>query len=130
MFCRVARPDYADTLVDMKNSVSGELDFRTEAANLARCAANLTRMPREPGAPRVAIPRPVPGLASEHVLVMDYFRGVKLIDGVKDHLRAIAARMNMTLEQLVEKGKDAMVGGEGLGGDGAGGGAMGALGSR
>ena len=46
MFCRVARPDYADTLVDMKNSVSGELDFRTEAANLARCAANLTRMPR------------------------------------------------------------------------------------
>merc|ERR1719178_464062 len=93
----------------MKNSVSGELDFRTEAANLARCAANLTRMPREPGAPRVAIPRPVPGLASEHVLVMDYFRGVKLIDGVKDHLRAIAARMNMTLEQLVEKGKDAMV---------------------
>ena len=129
MFCRLAKPDYADTLQDMKNSVSGELDFRTEAANLARCAANLSRLPREHGAPRVAIPRPVPGMASEHVLVMDFFSGVKLIDGVKDHLAQIAKNMGMTLEELIEKGKDAMTAG-GSEGSLSGGGAVGGITSR
>jgi len=62
----------------------GELDFRTEAANLAACAANLEKHGFTAGASKVAVIPRVPasavslGLVSRHVLAMEYLEGRSL----------------------------------------------------
>jgi ubiquinone biosynthesis protein len=49
-----------------------ELDFRIEAANLVEASAILESL----GADHVRVPRPIPGMVTERVLVMEYLPGV------------------------------------------------------
>lgn len=52
-----------------------ELDFRLEAANLVESIAVLEDL----GADRVLVPRPIPGMVSERLLVMEHVPGVSYV---------------------------------------------------
>jgi len=80
---RLAFPsfDLSWLVAEVKANLPAELDFRREAANAARCSANLAR-----GASRVAgrvsVPRPHPALPpTPRVHVMEWVDGVPVNDG-------------------------------------------------
>jgi aarF domain-containing kinase len=71
--------DYYTVFVELEKQLKDEFDFVAEAAAMERISTALARAPD--GTPRevpVVIPRPVPGLISRRVLVMDYLEGVPL----------------------------------------------------
>jgi hypothetical protein len=53
-----------------------------------------------PRFPNVVIPRPIPGLATEFVLVMEKLDGTKLIDALKIEQAKMAAEQGKTLEEF------------------------------
>lgn len=53
-----------------------------------------------PRFPNVVIPRPIPGLATEFVLVMEKLDGMKLIDALKIEQAKMAAEQGKTLEEF------------------------------
>lgn len=50
--------------------------------------------------PNVVIPRPIPGLSTEFVLVMEKLDGTKLIDALKTEQAKMAAEQGKTLEEF------------------------------
>ena len=56
-----------------------------------------------PHFPNVVIPRPIPGLASELVLVMEKLDGTKLIDALKVEQAKMAAAQGKTLEEFEQE---------------------------
>jgi aarF domain-containing kinase len=71
--------DYYTVFVELEKQLAEEFDFVAEAAAMDRIYAALSRAPD--GSPReipLVLPRPVNGLVSRRVLVMDYLRGVPL----------------------------------------------------
>ena len=71
--------DYYTVFCELQNQLQDEFDFVAEAVSMDRIYQALARAPD--GTPRevpLVIPRPVPGLVSRRVLVMDYLEGVPL----------------------------------------------------
>lgn len=71
--------DYYTVFCELEKQLASEFDFVAEAVAMDRIYMSLTRAPD--GSPRdlpLVIPRPVTGLISRRVLVMDYLRGVPL----------------------------------------------------
>jgi predicted unusual protein kinase regulating ubiquinone biosynthesis (AarF/ABC1/UbiB family) len=77
---------------DLATTLRAELDFRGEAASMARFAANLATTP---AARNVVVPRVIDGMTSKRVIVMTYVDGVPVDDGAS--LRAAG----FDLEDLV-----------------------------
>jgi len=71
--------DYYTVFCELKNQLQDEFDFVAEAAAMDRIYQTITKdengMPCEPP---LIVPRPVDGLVSKRVLVMDYLHGVPL----------------------------------------------------
>ncbi len=71
--------DYYTVFSELEKQLQDEFDFVAEAVAMDRIYQTITRdengMPCE--AP-IVLPRPVPGLVSKRVLVMDYLKGVPL----------------------------------------------------
>ncbi len=65
---------FAGIIEEFKRSLVVELDYRKEAANLARLAANLAEFEL------IVVPRPVAGYSTGRVLTMDYVEGTKITD--------------------------------------------------
>lgn len=61
-------------IADFGHALEGQLDFRREAANNLRFAANFRELPR------VAVPALVPELCTARVLTMDFIEGVRAED--------------------------------------------------
>lgn len=78
-----------------------EFDYVEEAKNLALIHNAI--MPK--WSSFVNIPKPYSQYCSKHVLVMEYLEGVKLVDGIRNSYRSIAATTGTTLEELEEKRK-------------------------
>lgn len=80
--------DYYTVFVELEAQLQDEFDFVAEAAAMDKVYATVTKtrdgFPCE--APLV-IPRPVPGLVSKRVLVMDYLEGVPLSRAKEEMLR-------------------------------------------
>jgi aarF domain-containing kinase len=71
--------DYYTVFAELEKQLADEFDFVAEAVAMDRIYSALSRAPD--GSPRVIplrIPRPVPGLVSRRVLVMEYLHGVPL----------------------------------------------------
>jgi len=68
------RYGFEDLLEQFRRSLTDELDYRTEAANLERLAAIL------PEEGPLFVPRPVAGLTTQRVLVMDEIKGNKVTE--------------------------------------------------
>jgi aarF domain-containing kinase len=65
-FCALAQPQHLPALDEIERQFLTEFDYRKEADNLRTVRANI--LPK--WGRRVAIPEPVDGLCTEHVLVM------------------------------------------------------------
>jgi len=72
--------DYYTVFVELEKQLADEFDFVAEAVAMDRIYNTITRSPDgiTPVDSPVVTPRPVPGLVSKRVLVMDYLQGVPL----------------------------------------------------
>ena len=68
--------DYYTVFAELEDSLQNEFDFVAEAAAMDRIYQTITNSGTT--VPPLTIPRPVPGLVSRRVLVMDYLKGVPL----------------------------------------------------
>ena len=73
--------DYYTVFSELEAQLLQEFDFRKEAAAMKAVAESLSTMP---GGSPLVVPRPVDGLVSELVLVMDYIPGVPLSQLAKE----------------------------------------------
>lgn len=96
-FCRLFQPAHLPYLEEVEKQFMTEFDYFEEAKNLALVRANIAKSPY---ATQIAIPAPVTELCTKEVLVMEFLRGKKLLDGIHDHLAAIAADKGVTVEFL------------------------------
>jgi len=72
--------DYYTVMSELEKQLADEFDFVAEAVAMDRIYQALTRSMdgTELTEPPIVLPRPVPGLISKRVLVMDYLKGVPL----------------------------------------------------
>jgi aarF domain-containing kinase len=72
--------DYYTVFCELEKQLADEFDFVAEAVAMDRIYNSLTRSMdgSEATEPPLVLPRPVPGLVSKRVLVMDYLKGVPL----------------------------------------------------
>lgn len=72
--------DYYTVMSELEKQLADEFDFVAEAVAMDRIYQALTRSVdgTELTEPPIVLPRPVPGLISKRVLVMDYLKGVPL----------------------------------------------------
>ncbi|MEY2428846.1 MAG: hypothetical protein QOJ40_1731 [Verrucomicrobiota bacterium] len=61
-------------LEEFKNTLSHELDYKREAANLTTLARNMQKFEH------IRVPLPVPALTTHKVLTMDYIEGMKITE--------------------------------------------------
>jgi len=103
-FCDLAMPQFSGTFDEVEKQFTTEFDYLGEARNLMEI--------REIINPKygnfVEIPKAHSKLCSKHILVMDFLRGKKLVDGVRDHFRSVARLLDTTLEELEAEQKRAI----------------------
>ncbi|CAI5719029.1 unnamed protein product [Peronospora effusa] len=96
-FCRYFQPVHLPFLVEVEKQFMTEFNYIEEAKNLALVKKNIAESPY---AKKVAIPEPKLELCTKEVLVMEFLKGRKLLDGIQDHFEAIAADKGVTVEFL------------------------------
>lgn len=81
--------DYYTVFAELENQLGDEFDFVAEAVAMDRIYNSLTRSMDGSVATELplVLPRPVPGLVSKRVLVMDYLKGVPLSRAREEMLR-------------------------------------------
>ncbi|CAF1273382.1 unnamed protein product [Adineta ricciae] len=97
-FVRLAQPEHLPLFDEFEKAFQIEFDFRREAKALDVIGRNI--MPRFPN---VVIPRPIPDMATEFVLVMEKLDGTKLIDALKAEQAKMAAAQGKTLEEFEQE---------------------------
>jgi aarF domain-containing kinase len=99
LFARIAQPEYVPLLDEIEKQLNTEFDFRREGKMLEVIGNNI--MPVFGN--EVWVPKPIPGMITEKVLVMEKVPGIKLVDGIKQLFGEIAKAQGMTLDELREK---------------------------
>lgn len=97
-FLTIVSPKHLFTLSQLEKQLGPECDYRIEAATLQEVADNMTGhgfMPKE-----VVVPRPLLGLSTGRMLVMELLDGPKLTDGLRMYAEARAKAEGKTVEQL------------------------------
>lgn len=102
-FCRLAQPVHVPFLRECEKQFMTEFDYRLEAQNLQQVAENLKKSKYKH---RVVVPRPYEHLCSRKVLVMDYLKGKRLIDGIRDQFKRIAKQQGLNLEEFEERERE------------------------
>ncbi len=97
MFCEWLMPQNAPYFSEIKKQFATEFDFKREAENLSEVSAMLSK---SQWADKVVIPRPIPELCTKTVLTMTFLPGDRLIDGVREHYRNLAAKMGVDFKEL------------------------------
>ncbi|KAF1773597.1 Protein kinase-like domain [Phytophthora cactorum] len=98
-FCRYFQPAHLPYLVEVEKQFMTEFNYVEEAKNLDTVRKNIAKSPY---AAKVAIPEPRMELCTKEVLVMEFLKGRKLLDGIQDHFEAIAADKGVTKWTLRE----------------------------
>jgi aarF domain-containing kinase len=98
-FCRLFQPVHLPYLEEVEKQFMTEFDYQEEAKNLDKVRCNIAKSPY---ASRIVIPKPHIELCTKEVLVMEFLKGRKLLDGIQDHFEAIADDMGVTVEWLKE----------------------------
>src|SRR5690606_37928788 len=83
-FCKLAQPEHLVMLDEVEKQFKTEFDYRREGQNLNIVRQNI--MPT--WSDRVVIPEPI--FATKEVLVMDYIKGIKLVDGLQANFERTA----------------------------------------
>jgi len=107
-FCTLAMPQHVKPLTEIESQFLTEFDYVQEAANLEIIRKNI--LPKWGHV--VHIPEAVSEVCTKEVLVMEKVEGKKLADGLKERYSKIAAQQGMTLEEMEEKQKQKLKGGE------------------
>lgn len=97
MFCEWLMPQNAPYFSEIKKQFASEFDFVREAENLSEVSEMLSD---SQWTDKVVVPRPIPELCTKTVLTMTYLPGDRLIDGVREHYRKLAADMGMDFKEL------------------------------
>jgi aarF domain-containing kinase len=98
-FCRYFQPAHLPYLVEVEKQFMTEFNYVEEAKNLDTVRSNIAKSPY---AAKVAIPEPMMELCTKEVLVMEFLKGRKLLEGIQDHFEAIAADKGVTVEFLMK----------------------------
>ncbi|KAF0716465.1 Aste57867_2834 [Aphanomyces stellatus] len=101
-FAAVAQPAHLPFLNEVEKQFMTEFDYTMEADNLDMVRANIEASPY---AAKFIVPHAYKDLCTKEVLVMEYLKGKKLIDGIYDHFGIVAQELGLTIEQLAEKQK-------------------------
>jgi aarF domain-containing kinase len=112
-FCRLAQPVHVPFLRECEKQFMTEFDYRLEAKNLKQVANNLRKSKYNR---RVAIPMPHERFCSRKVLVMEYLKGKRLIDGIRDQFKRIAEQQGLGLEEFEEREREKALKGDSVGG--------------
>lgn len=104
-FCENLMPQHAPYFSEIRKQFQTEFDYVGEAHNLEEVRQNLHRAGYEK---LVAVPRPVLDLCTKNVLVMSYLPGVKLVDGIRDSYRRLAAAAGKNFEEMEQEQKRAI----------------------
>ena len=91
-------PEQLCLLDAIEKQNSAELDYRNEAQNLVEVSNNMIKhgfQPRE-----VLVPKPIEGLSTPRMLVMDLLPGPKLIDGIYEYYSKMVAAQGKSLHDL------------------------------
>ncbi|TMW65723.1 hypothetical protein Poli38472_008365 [Pythium oligandrum] len=99
-FCRLFQPVHLPYLEEVEKQFMTEFDYNEEAKNLSTVRSNIAKSPY---ARKIAIPAPLTELCTKEVLVMEFLKGRKLLDGIQDHFEAIAADKGVTVQFLKEE---------------------------
>ncbi|KAI9907576.1 hypothetical protein PsorP6_003197 [Peronosclerospora sorghi] len=99
-FCRYFQPAHLPYLEEVEKQFMTEFNYVEEAKNLELVRHNLAQSPY---ASKVVVPEPKLELCTREVLVMEYLKGRKLLDGIHDHFEAIAADRGMTVDELMRE---------------------------
>lgn len=100
-FCELAMPQHTSSFNEIEKQFMSEFNFIEEAKNLQEIRNNI--LPRFYNA--VDIPEPIMPLCSKNILVMDVMDGVKLVDGIRNQYRKLAAMSGRSLEDLENERK-------------------------
>ncbi|KAJ3246606.1 hypothetical protein HDU78_006595 [Chytriomyces hyalinus] len=93
-FCRIFIPEQVILFDEIEKQFISEFDYTIEAKHLNTMHQNMTP---EYGN-LVVVPRSFPQLCSREVLTMEFLKGKKLVDGVREMGREWCARNGTTLE--------------------------------
>jgi aarF domain-containing kinase len=93
-FCKVFAPEQVIIFDEIEKQFLTEFDYRAEAKNLARIRKNMKKFKA------VVVPEPYLDLCSKSVLTMEFLKGPKLVDGIRENGRKYAALNGKTLEEL------------------------------
>lgn len=100
-FMEIAAPEQVIILDELERSFEREFDYNCEFENLTRIAENLRDADF---ADEIRVPKPI--TATTRVLVMEYLKGQKLIDGIREYGKIIAASEGKTLQELEDELKE------------------------
>ncbi|CAF3407258.1 unnamed protein product [Rotaria socialis] len=106
-FIKLAQPEHLPLFDEFEKGFQIEFDFRREARALDIIGRNIM-----PLYPNIVIPRPIPGMATEFVLVMEKLEGTKLVDALKLEQAKMAAAQGKTLEEFEQEMMTKYVSGE------------------
>lgn len=96
-FCRLFQPVHLPYLEEVEKQFMSEFDYYQEGKNLELIRENIAESPY---ADKVVIPEPMLELCTKEVLVMEYLKGRKLLDGIHDHFAGIAEDRGVTVDFL------------------------------
>ncbi|KAH9121970.1 hypothetical protein LEN26_010427 [Aphanomyces euteiches] len=99
-FARVAQPAHLPFLNEVEKQFMTEFDYRREAENLEQVRANIEASPY---AGMFVVPKAYRELCTKEVLVMEYLKGKKMIDGIYDHFGIVAKELGTTVEELAAR---------------------------
>jgi aarF domain-containing kinase len=98
-FCSKFQQAHLPYLKEVEKQFMTEFNYMEEGRNLDIIRSNIQKSPYKN---TVTLPKPYLDLCTKEVLVMEFLRGKKLLDGIKDHLECIAQDKNTTVEALME----------------------------
>lgn len=102
MFCQVAQPVHVPALEQTEKHFMSEFDYRQEAEQQERIRQNLTKAGIAGDGPLsiCEIPKAYMDLCTKRVVVMEYFEGAKLADGLTRDMIRHAKRKGMTPQEF------------------------------
>jgi aarF domain-containing kinase len=93
-FCKVFAPEQVVIFDEIEKQFLTEFDYRAEAKNLDIVSKNMKVFRN------VVVPRPYLKYCTKEVLTMEFLKGSKLVDGIRENGREYAKLIGTTLEQL------------------------------
>jgi aarF domain-containing kinase len=105
-FCSIFVPEQVIIFDELEKQFLTEFDYQEEAVHLETVYKNLMVDPK--AKPYrfdliATVPRPVFQFCTKHVLVMDFLKGPKLVDGIRKIAEKVAKDQNKSLEQLEDE---------------------------